>query len=248
MIKIEYKPYITRIDDLECMVMTEANLNRIVKGHDEYGYAIISACRSDIYKNTNGDYSLDSNDETYNGYEKVTDEQEMRYVNNTNTEKLKNMIRDKGYSYIQVFGGYKEKSKSKTSYEKSFIVFPYNIRTKEYTDFNIFFDDMIKWIQNDDIGFNQDSVLIKKPNENPKYFNQDGKAENEFGFSNVKLNDVTQEYFTSLKKWKDDFDIGKPQRFTFTNEIYIRKFPATINEHRRRSMSGELVDLEFYFQ
>ena len=59
--------------------LTEATLNRLVKGHDKDGYVILSASRGD-----------------------KTDAE-----NNRRFEELKKKVWNLGYSYIPVFGGYK---------------------------------------------------------------------------------------------------------------------------------------------
>lgn len=192
------------IDGVDCMPMTQASLNRIVTGHDNLGYAVISACKSE-------------------------------------DDKLKNDIKNKGYSYIEVFGGYREEGQPETFWEKAFLVFPFSRIKKEKADFNKFFSDVIGWIQDNDIGFNQDFALVKFPNENPRYFGKDGKPTNDPEFTGAILYEVIYGYFTSLK----DFDKDKPQKFTFTKELYIRKLPGSIAEHHCRTMNGEHTRLRY---
>ena len=232
---------IMKIDGVDYMLMTQANLSRIVNNRDELGYALITAYRSEIYKDKNGDYSLAEKD----GYKLITNPREIEQVNEVNTKNLKLDIKNKKYTYMEVFGGYVQEGRPETLWEKAFIVFPL-IPTlsinKETADFNKFSNDVIGWTQNDDNGFNQDFALVRFPNKNPKLFGKDRKPINNKGITGTTLYDVLYEYFTALK----DFDKDKSKKFTFTNELYIREFPATINEHRRRSMGGELVRFEFY--
>lgn len=188
-------------------VLTEKNLNRISKGHEKDGYVAISASR--------GDYS----------------EQE----NNARTNKLKKFLKDKGYSYISIYGGYKEDNQDEASMEKSFIVYPYDVRNNEKKDFDAFLSDMKDIAET----YEQDSILVCEPNGKPHYIGikvdvQDGD------FNDVVYNDTDKMFFTAIKKWNDSslnkkgrpFDKGKPQRFTF--ECYIKCKPSNNMEGHRR--------------
>lgn len=242
------------------MPLTEANLNRVVNGHDLYGYVIISASRDTLYYSPSRNlvYSKNYLEERENkkryddeevipsGTQRNTDE------NNKRNTELKGRIRNKGFSFIPVYGGYKEAGRESSKLEKSLIVFPFDINKKEYTDFDAFFEEMMQTGKD----YDQDSILVKEPDSKPIYYDciVGGTIGN--AFSSTKLNDITKEYFTALKKYVDSHEDtkdafmkkapnSKPQRFTF-EEAYMNKFPQSINEHRIRSMSGELVRFENY--
>ena len=205
--------------------LTEANLNRIIKGHDNSGYAIISACRQTLTDN-NGN-------EIPQGSQRHTDE------NNIRTKELRRKLYFKGYSFIPVFGGYQEEGHDKPTMEKSFIVYPFDRYHKtQIDDFNEFVNDIF------DLGkeYEQDAVLIKYPNKNPAYYECDTRKKAPWSddFKGVALNDVTKEYFTALKKWNNDFDKDKPQRRTFEG-FYLNECATSIPDHRIRSGNGELV-------
>lgn len=192
--------------------LDESTLNRLIKGHDKDGYAIISASRGD----------------------KTPSE------NNKRFDELKEKVWSLGYSYVPVFGGYKEDDFGEVL-EKSLFVLPKNKRSGDI-DLEKFFSDMKELGKE----YEQDSVLVKYPDENPRYLEL---STGELGASfdgELLLNDVTQQYFTSLKKWNvdkyGDSIKGKPQRYTFTtNEVYLREQPKTISEAHRRSLLGEIV-------
>lgn len=141
-----------------------------------------------------------------------------------------------------------EEGQDKANIEKSFIVFPFNISTKEDTDFEEFINDMFDWCGNDDNP--QDAILVKFPGKNPRYYDpKNKKPTDDVEFTGTSLNDITKEYFTALKKWndiskKDNFTKGNPQRWTF--ESYMNDFPKSIAEHRIRTNKGELVRFENY--
>lgn len=242
------------------MPLTEANLNRVVNGHDLYGYVIISASRDRLYYSPSRNlvYSKNYIEEREN--KKIYEDEELippgtqRNVdeNNKRNTELKRLIRGENYSFVPVYGGYKEVGSNNAKLEKSLIVFPFNIGKKEYTDFNLFFQTMLKF----GYDYDQDTILVKAPDSKPIYYDciVGGTVGEEF--SSSKLNDITQEYFTALKKYVDSHEDekdgfikkapnSKPQRFTFS-EVYMNKFPQSINEHRIRSRSGELVRFENY--
>lgn len=192
--------------------LDESTLNRLIKGHDKDGYAIISASRGD----------------------KTPSE------NNKRFDELKEKVWSLGYSYVPVFGGYKEDDFGEVL-EKSLFVLPKNKRSGDI-DLEKFFSDMRELGKE----YEQDSVLVKYPDENPRYLElSTGELGAPFD-GELLLNDVTQQYFTSLKKWNvdkyGDSINGKPQRYTFTtNEVYLREQPKTISEAHRRSLLGEIV-------
>lgn len=198
--------------------LTEANMNRIVNGHDAFGYIMISASRAD------------------------KSEEE----NNIRKKSIVKDIKSLGYSYVPVFGGYKEDGQDRASLEKSFIVYPYNIQTKEYADFDDFKRDMINLGKK----YNQDSVLVKDGKNNPIYIQCSTETpydDNDEGFSGVKYNHTDSEYFTALKKWSDmskngknrDWKNGSLQRFTF--EAYIDEQPNQVMSGHARTSLNEFV-------
>lgn len=206
----------------ESQRLTEKNLNRLVKGHDDRGYAIISGSR-------------DTN---------------TKEENDIKTKELKADIKKSGYSYVPVYGGYQEIGRD-ASTEKSFMVFPFDMNFKEHTDFETFQDFIIGLTD----AYDQDSVLIKRPGENPRYWNRMKEVKNANGeiervperkwetWSFAKeptLNDVTKEYFTALKSWKKDFNKGKPQRWTF-EEYHLRPHPGTLSRNHQLHCQGELT-------
>lgn len=113
---------------------TETTMNRLVHGHDERGYIVITAApqnRED--KNNRGRNSLISD--------------------------LKRL----GYSYVPVFCGYKEVGQEKASLEESFVVFPYDIATEKYDDFDNFKKNLINLGKK----YEQESILVKENGEDP---------------------------------------------------------------------------------
>jgi len=238
---------IIKLDNIISMIpLVEKTLNRVAHGHDEYGYAIISAMRDNLYRSDNGEiYSVFSGENNLNSTDDEIEINCQTWIdeNNKRTIELKNDLKNNNLSFIPVYGGFKETNSSKAKVEKSFIVFPFNMRTKQYIDFN----DFANLILELGYDYQQDSVLIKYPEDSPVYYDCRTGQPDDYKFTNIKLNDVAQEYFTALKKWGDfsnkdisTFTKGKPQRFTFEG-LYMNDFPNSINEHRRRSLEGELV-------
>ena len=203
-------------------ILDEANLRRISKGHERDGYAIISASR----------------------------EHRSEEENNKKTNELRQKLKDAHYSYIMVYGGYKENGQSKASLEKSFVVFPYDISNNTLMDFNKFKDDMIKFCtDSDDDNENQDSILICEPGRKPHYIPLK-KGIDVYGdeFNSVEYNNMNNEFFTALKKWSDSslnrknrsWDKGLPRRYTLKNECFIDDPPSSMQAAHSRWAVGDL--------
>ena len=169
--------------------------------------------------------------------------------NNAKTEELKNDLSSLGYGYIPMYGGFKEKRDDgsvEQVFEKSFMVFPYN-RKGEEIDFEQLKDDMLALGKK----YEQESILVKAPDAAPVYLNcTTGDVDMEFSKddANIKVNDMAQDYFSSLKKLpkgatdeegnlSKDFE-GKPQRFTFES-CYLNEEPKTLMGAHARYMAGE---------
>lgn len=227
--------------------LNETTLNRIINKHNFDGYVIVSACRSRFYKDTEQEVPKN---------EIVDDEllacgEQLNKINNKRTIALKQMIINDNHSFLPVYGGYKEIGSDKPSmYEKSFIIFNFD-RTGKITSMDELYNDALKYGEE----FNQDSILVKKPNENPYYVKtNENIGDVDFVFDgDYTLNDLTQMYFTALKKFQkkktdgtfvpEDELIGKPQRFTFEG-VYINPSPVSVHEATRRHYMCEIFDTE----
>ena len=120
--KLYFESYDTQsiyVDDDLYYLLTEANLKKVAKGHDDDGYVIMSACRgADKLVNEIRDqvsyYGLTTKDldrwdkELKSGELSDKTVQQVSMVNNKRTKDLETKIRNKKYSYIPTFGGYKE--------------------------------------------------------------------------------------------------------------------------------------------
>ena len=202
--------------------INETNAKRFLERHTNSGYVIISACRG------SRDFNLD-----------VTIPQQLnklRQINNQRTKELLNDINKKGFTYTPCFGGFIENKgleNEQEVYEKSFIIYPYkkdkSFNFQELKDFAI---EMCN-------KYDQDSVLIKAPTENPKCYDDNGDITMEMS-NDVTFNDITQEYFTDLNKNTTNKikPNSKPTRFTFT-ETYIPLKPQTYSEGVVRYYKGE---------
>lgn len=185
--------------------LNEETINRIIDKHGKNGFIIISANRTD------------------------KDKQE----NKQNTISLIQDIKNSGYSYFPVYGGYKGTDDVIDNYEPSFLVANYN-RKCEQNDFIKLKEYAIQWCKK----YNQDSVLIKSPNEPPIYVNANGSKVNSNESNTVSINDKTKQAFTALYK--------KPQgtnRFTYdiNFECFCNPNPCTLMEYRIRNENGEII-------
>ena len=196
--------------------LDEASLSRVTMGHDDSGYVAISACRAK--ENLEDELGRD------------LDDKQAIAENNRRTRELAQKLKMLGYSYIPVYGGYHEEGALESSYEKSFVVYPFN--KSRSVDFEKFFEDLIKLGKK----YNQDSILRKAPGEKAKYINcHTGEVEVEF--DGMSFNDISKEYFTALKKYNIGDD-GSPQGFSF--EGLFAPVSGSIMESHRRDACGEL--------
>lgn len=210
-------------------VITEANLQRIVSGHKNDGYVILSASRD--------------KDNLEREVGKSLSNQQAIDLNNKRTRELTAEIRKRGYSFIPVFGGYKEEGTNNASIEKSLIVYPYNIAKKTSLDFTTLYNDAMELASE----YNQDSILVCEPNKNPKYVAVTENGYDSEEFKNTDINNVVNQYFTSLKRWDDsslnkkgrNFENGKPQRWTFS-ESYIEENASNIMSSNARFSSHNM--------
>ena len=149
-------------------------------------------------------------------------------------------LKNSNYSYIPVFGGFIENKGSENEqhvYEKSFLILNYNKEGEELP-----FQDLKNFALEICSEYNQDFVLLKSPNGQPQYITRGGDVDMEFS-GDIKINDLTQEYFTSFVKTrnvdKDNQDKRKQSRLTFEG-VYINPPPETYFERHARYLSGEI--------
>lgn len=207
--------------------INETNAKRMIKRHSDSGYIIVSPCRG---------YSEFGLDET-----NPSDKEKLSAINNKRFKLMHDMLVDSRYTYTPVYGGFIENlgsSNEESVYEKSFIIYNQTRDNKEKLDFDKLYQFGLTLAKK----FNQDSILVKAPNETPKYVTKDGNAEMEFGNSDAVFNDFSQQYFTDLHKntdkYKDDGN-RKPTRFTFT-ESYINPNPQCYSEAHVRYLKNEI--------
>lgn len=121
--------------------------------------------------------------------------------NEANTRSLVNDLRKSGYSFLPGYGGYRNTNTGEESdFEPSFNVFNYNTQG-EIQDFEKLKNFGIELTNK----YNQDSVLIKAPNEVPIWLNGKGERVSKDETNKVFKNDLNKQYFTSFKSL-DDID------------------------------------------
>lgn len=185
----------------------ETSINRIMS-HGEHGFIIISSQRSSIETwDNNPELSLQSEyDEWLNGQEGNPElEKEFLKERNAKAEQMLNQqIRQAGYAYSPVYGGYNPDG-SYDVFEISYIVYNHKKGDKEgYGDFNELFNYAIEWCKE----FMQESVYVQAPNEAPNYYDRNGNQCNSSSSKNFKFN-RPEEFFTTTKRKSVD-----PKKFT----------------------------------
>lgn len=114
--------------------------------------------------------------------------------NDVKTRELINDLKISGYRYLPTYGGYRSQNGIEDDYEPSFIVFNYTTDGKSHN-----FNELYKFALQLCDKYEQDSVLIKSPDNNPIWVDKDGNKVNTRESDNFFKNDAKQEYFTSLK-------------------------------------------------
>lgn len=160
--------------------------------------------------------------------------------NNQLTKELFLKLKNNPYSYIPIFGQFitnKGSVNEQHVYEKSFLILNYNKKGEELP-----FQDLKNFALKICSEYNQDFVLLKSPNGQPQFIAKDGDVGKEYS-GDIKINDLTQDYFTSFVKTrnvdKDSQDKRKQSRLTFEG-VYINPSPETYSERHIRYLSGEI--------
>ena len=228
------------------MPLSESSLNKMLE-HGKTGMVIISANRSAIdddnpelslrpefeeemgKKYFGGSASIDS-DALYD-----VENEWLKHRNARANKELLHDIKEAGYSYTPVYGGYHGENGVEDSYEPSFVVYNYkrgDNNPGDFYDLERFAIDMCR-------KYKQESVYVQEPNSAPKYLDAEGNQVNMFSSDNFKFNRPDEKFYTTTKR-----DKTNPQRFTadivFEN-MYIPLRPGTYNEKMRRYQSGEYI-------
>lgn len=203
--------------------INETNAKRLIDRHSNNGFIAISPCRG--YE----EFGIDENSPNKN--------QLLSQANKPRIQDMINRIKNSGFSYTPVFGGFienKGEENEEVVYERSFIIYPYD-KQGNLRDFNELKEFGLELTNI----YNQDSFLVKAPNESPCYIKKDGSIDFEPG-NNIVFNDFAQQYFTDLhKNTSPNSKSSKPTRFTYL-ETYINPKPCSYNESYKRYFMGEV--------
>lgn len=159
------------------------SLLKLVEGkHRDNGYVLVSACR---HENTESENIRD-------------------------TKELEQWIRDEGFDYKRVYGGWVEDGLKVL--ETSFIVFNF-YRGGNKRDVVASFIDLIRFAELVCSKYKQDSVMIVEPifvGKPPYLVDKFGKkcSSEKFSSDKVWFDDETKDYWTQYKDEQITFDIG----------------------------------------
>lgn len=177
----EFRPHTT--NNAKLVNINELNAKSLIDRHSKNGYIIISPCRCC------DDFGLDEK----NPKDKI----EHNRINNLRIKELIDLIKNTNYSYTPTYGGFIENKgtpNEQSVYERSFIIYNHD---KQGNDCNM--EDLVAFGLKLAQKYNQDSFLVKEPNEPPKYITKNGDVEHKFS-NNVSFNDFSKIYFTDLHK------------------------------------------------
>lgn len=139
------------------------------------------------------------------------------------TKELINDIKASGFSYLPTYGGYRSPQGVEDDYEPSFIVFNYNSDGKQ-CDFERLKELAIIWCKK----YEQHSVLIKAPNEEPIYVDENGNKVNSRQSNEYWKNNPQKPFFTSLKsKEKVDQEIIEKLKGKYKTLCHKKGVPVT---------------------
>lgn len=199
------------------------NAQYLIDSHTKNGFAFVSACKGFA------DSGLDGNN--------PEDREALSAINSERTRELITLVQNKGFSYTLLYGGFIEEPGTvpeRKVYERGVII--YAEKRNGEVDSRGMFELASEICKR----YNQDSVLVKMPNENPKYISQDGSAGAEFS-GVISFNGLAQTYFTDLHKNTVNKTSGdsRATRFSFT-ESYIAPKPLCYSESHVRYLKGEV--------
>ena len=203
--------------------INESNVKTLIDKHSKNGFIIVSPCRGF------DEFNIDETTPNKN--------QLLSQANKPRIQDMIKRIKDSGFSYTPVFGGFVEnqgEDNEEVVYERSFIIYPYDKQGKlrEFNELKDFGIELTKI-------FNQDNFLVKAPNTPPCYIKKDGTIDFEPG-NNIVFNDFAQQYFTDLhKNTKNKSKATKPTRFTYL-ESYVNPKPCSYNESYKRYCMNEI--------
>jgi len=203
--------------------LTETNAKRLIERHITNGFAIVSACRG------GADFGLDTNN--------LKEKMQLSNINKIRTKEMINLIIEKGFSYTLSYGGFIEnqgEDNEENVYERSCIIYA------EKKNGEVDSQGMYMLALEICRKYNQDSVLVKMPNDNPQYITQDGNVDMVFN-GDIAFNDLAQIYFTDLHKNTQSkiTPNSKATRFSFMKS-YIAPKPQCYSESHIRNIKGEI--------
>lgn len=189
------------------IAVNEKSLNRIIDKHGYNGYAIVSAYRNDKTPAENRENHLALIDD----------------------------VNKAGFAYMKMFGGFIEDINTDNPIEvKEPVLFITNfkrgsVKPLENTD------ELKKLAMDLCVKYNQDSILFKDIDSEPKYIDKEGNVDFEFS-GNLSTNNTSEPYFTSINK-------NNNGRLTY-KECYIVKAPNTFSQRHISFLKGEIIITE----
>lgn len=218
--------YILQDEDLRFngtfAVINEMTNTRLMTKHLQHGFAILSALRLNDYDIVDGEYN---NHNTSRSLDK----------NRTDNESLRREIKNKKLRWIPFVGGYNEAGTDVSTLEEagvlleeSTLVFMYNFEENRWLEEDEI-EDFCKFIMQLGYKYNQDVVMIKRPDENvgqfyntsPKHNGTDGtglfQKTDEASFSRLDFKTITDEFFTCIAKNINDYIHKRKENIEYNN-------------------------------
>jgi hypothetical protein len=169
--------------------------------------------------------------------------------NSAKRHELLGDIKKRNLSYIVVYDGYRDINTTppKTANGETSFVLPAHDRNGNPVPW----DELEKFAKEMCGKYDQESVLIQPPGQNPRWIDSAGNTVADLDGPTVK-NDLKQQYFSSLIKSKhyDEAHPDRLKRFSYTStqlengyELFVNPPPCTGGEKQRRILDGEIFAL-----
>ena len=219
----EFRPH--TLNNAMKVSINEVNAKTMLSKHGESDFIAVSPCRG------YSDFGINPSE---NGAE-----ERLAAINNQRIREIIGLIKNSGYSYTPVYGGFIENKgtdNEQNVYERSFVIYNHD-RNGNVGNMSKLIEFGLQLTKK----YNQDSILVKSPGEKPKYITQNGEIDIEFD-GKTTFNDMSQDYFTDLHKnthkFKDS-ENRRPTRFSYV-ESYINPAPMGMSEAHSRHLNGEI--------
>ena len=133
--------------------------------------------------------------------------------------------RENKFRYMPIFGCFTQNNEN--WYEAAFVIYPYWTNDIQHT-----FEELLTFSTGLAKGFNQETILVKRPGDKPVYVTKEGNTECEIGEERDAISDLAEHYFTDLHKHNTNAT-------SVYAGAYINPRPGSLTGSHVRFLKGE---------